>query len=111
VLEAPTLAELQAAADAATAAYVPSQPLAAAPAANTTWQAYPNPSTGLVQVVLPPGFGAATAQVLNALGQEVARQPLGATGGELRLTTLVAGVYTLRISGASGSLVRRLVRE
>ena len=111
VLAAPTLAELQAAADAATAAYVPSQPLAATPAANTTWQAYPNPSTGLVQVVLPPGFGAATAQVFNALGQEVARQSLAATGGELRLTALGVGVYTLRISGANGSLVRRLVRE
>jgi serine protease len=111
VLAAPTLAELQAAADAATAAYVPSQPLAAAPAANTTWQIYPNPSTGLVQVVLPPGFGIGTAQVFNALGQEVARQPLGATGGELRLASLAVGVYTLRISGASGSLVRRLVRE
>jgi serine protease len=111
VLAAPTLAELQTTADAATAAYVPSQPLAAAPAANTTWQAYPNPSAGLVQIVLPPGFGAATAQVLNALGQEVARQPLGATGGELRLGTLAVGVYTLRISGANGSLARRLVRE
>jgi len=111
VLAAPTLAELQAAATAATAAYVPSQPLAAAPATATTWQVYPNPSAGLVRVVLPPGFGAATARVLNALGQEVARQPLGAAGGELRLGALAVGVYTLRISGASGSLVQRLVRE
>jgi serine protease len=111
VLAAPSLAELQAAAEAATAAYMPSQPLAIAPATNTTWLAYPNPSTGLVRVVLPAGFGSATAQVLNALGQEVARQALGAAGGELRLTTLGVGVYTLRISGPGGTLVRRLVRE
>ncbi|MBJ6145570.1 S8 family peptidase [Hymenobacter sp. BT559] len=111
VLAAPTLAELQAAADAATAAYVPLRPLATAPAADAAWQVYPNPSTGSVQVVLPAGFGAATASVLNALGQEVARQPLGATGGELRLGALAVGVYTLRIASASGSLVRRLVRE
>ncbi|MFD1874753.1 S8 family serine peptidase [Hymenobacter bucti] len=111
VLAAPTLAELQAAAAAATAAYVPSQPLATTAAAAGTWQAYPNPSTGLVQIVLPVGFGVATAQVLNALGQEVARQALGAAGGELRLPTLAVGVYTLRISGAGGTLVRRLVRE
>ena len=111
VLAAPTLAELQAAADAAKAAYVPPRPLATAPASAAAWQAYPNPSTGLVQVVLPTGFGAATAQVLNALGQEVVRQPLGAAGGELRLDALAVGVYTLRVSGANGSLVRRLVRE
>jgi subtilisin family serine protease len=109
VLAAPTLAELQATAEAATAAYVPLQPLAR-PAAGILY-VYPNPSTGLVQVVLPADFGAATAQVFNALGQEVARQPLGAAGGELRLDALVVGVYTLRVSGAGGTLVRRLVRQ
>jgi hypothetical protein len=109
VLAAPTLAELQAAAEAATAAYVPLQPLAP-PAAGILY-VYPNPSTGLVQVVLPADFGAATAQVFNSLGQEVARQPLGAAGGELRLNMLVTGVYTLRVSGAGGTLVRRLVRQ
>jgi len=108
VLAAPTLAELQAAADAAAVAYVPLPAPATVPGA---WQAYPNPSTGLVRVVLPAGFGPATAQLFNSLGQEVARQALGAAGGELRLHTLVTGVYTLRISGAGGTLVRRLVRQ
>jgi serine protease len=109
VLAAPTLAELQAAAEAATVAYVP-LPSAAPPTAGIL-HVYPNPSTGLVRVVPPADFGMATAQVFNSLGQEVARQTLGATGGELQLNMLVVGVYTLRISGAGGTLVRRLVRQ
>jgi subtilisin family serine protease len=114
VLAAPTLAELQAAAEAAAAAYVPLLP--PTPPAAGILKIYPNPSTSLgqavlVQLVLPTGFGEATAQVFNSLGQEVARQPLGATGGELRLNTLVAGVYTVRVSGAGGTLVSRLVRQ
>jgi hypothetical protein len=45
------------------------------------------------------------------LGREVSRQSLGLTGGELWLSKLAPGLYTLRITGASGSVVRRLVRE
>ena len=109
VLAAPTLVALQAAARAATAAYQPGA-VAARPT-TPEWQAYPNPSRGSVHVVLPVGFGPATAQLLDALGREVSRQPLSPAGGELKMTALSPGVYTLRIIGANGSLVRQLVRE
>ncbi|MGI4736734.1 MAG: S8 family serine peptidase [Janthinobacterium lividum] len=113
VLAAPTLPELQAAAQAAAAAYAPSQPLATAPAWSATpaWQVYPNPSQGLVRVELPWDFGPGTAQVFDALGQQVARQPLGPLGGELRLSALPTGLYTLRVVGLSRTLVRQLVKK
>lgn len=113
VLAAPTLPELQAAAQAATAAYAPSQPLATSPAWAPTpvWQVYPNPSRGLVRVELPWDFGPGTAQLLDALGRQVSRQWLGPLGGELRFSALPAGIYTLRVVGHGRTLVRQLVKE
>lgn len=111
VLAAPTLAKLQAAAQAATAAYFPTKPLATTPTRNLDIQVYPNPSHDQAQVLLPASFGPATAQLLDALGREVSRQSLGVAGGELQLGKLAPGLYTLRITGASGSAVRQLVRE
>jgi serine protease len=111
MLAAPTLAKLQAAAQAATAVYFPTKPLATATAKSLDIQVYPNPSHDQVQVLLPASFGPTTAQVLDVLGREVSRQPLGLTGGELQLSKLVPGLYLLRLTGASGSVVRQLVRE
>jgi serine protease len=111
VLAAPTLAKLQAAAQAATAAYFPPSPPAITPARSLDVQVYPNPSYDQVQVLLPANFGPATVQVLDMLGREVSRQSLDAVGGELQLSRLVPGRYTLRITSASGSVVRQLVRE
>ncbi|QKG56297.1 S8 family serine peptidase [Hymenobacter sp. BRD128] len=108
VLVAPTLAELQAAAKAATAAY--QQPLAAVPvAAGGTWQLYPNPTTGRLHVALPASLGPATVQVLDALGQTVSSAGLPSGGGELDLASLSRGLYIVRVVGTS--LVQRVVRE
>ncbi|MDJ0364694.1 S8 family peptidase [Hymenobacter sp. H14-R3] len=110
VLAAPTLAELQATAQAATAAYQQQQVLAAAPvAAGTTWQLFPNPTTGLVNIVLPTKLGAAAAQVLDALGRPVATVALPSGGGLLSLQALAPGLYVVRILGTS--LLQRVVRE
>lgn len=108
VLVAPTLAELQAAAQAATAIY--QQALATAPAAaSPTWQLYPNPTTGRVRINLPASLGPVTAQVLDALGRPVASVALPSGGGELSLAPLARGLYLVRIVGTS--LVQRVVRE
>ncbi len=109
VLAAPALAELQAAAQAATATYQ-QQVLATAPvAAGAAWQLYPNPTNGLVHIVLPAKIGAATAQVLDALGRPVATAALPSGGGELSLQPLAPGLYVVRILGTS--LLQRVVRE
>jgi len=108
VLVAPTLPELQAAAQAAAAGY--QQALAARPtAAGTSWQLYPNPTAGRVRIALPASLGPATAQVLDALGRPVATARLAAGGGELSLTSLAPGLYVVRILGTS--LMQRVVRE
>lgn len=108
VLVAPTLAELQAAAQAAAGAY--QQALPTLPAAGSiTWQLYPNPTAGRIRVVLPVGLGPVMAQVLDALGRPVATASLASGGGEISLAALAPGLYVVRIVGTS--LVQRVVRE
>ncbi len=109
VLAAPTLAELQTAAQAATATY--QQVLAARPAAGPAafWKLYPNPTNDRLQIELPTTLGAVMAQVFDNMGQQVLAAPLRAGGGELRLAGLAPGLYVVRIAGTS--LGQRVERE
>jgi serine protease len=111
VLVAPTLAELQAAAQAATAVYQQQVLAAAGPLAAAEWQVFPNPSRDVLQVRLPHNFGPATLQLLDGRGALLLEAALPASGGTIRVGALPAGLYLLRAVGASGSLVKRIVRE
>jgi Bacterial Ig-like domain/SprB repeat/Secretion system C-terminal sorting domain len=71
---------------------------------------FPNPSTGQV-TVLRPATGAASAEVLNALGQVVRRVALPTAETRLDLRELPTGVYTLRLTTQQGTVSKRLVRE
>jgi SprB repeat/Secretion system C-terminal sorting domain len=71
---------------------------------------FPNPSTGQV-TVLRPATGAASVEVLNALGQVVRRVVLPTAETRLDLRELPTGVYTLRLTTAQGTVSKRLVRE
>lgn len=111
VLAAPSLAELQAAAQAATSAYA-QQVLATVPATSSPrGQAYPNPSRGPLHIGLPPSYGPCTAQVLDALGRVVGQATLRAGGGEISLASLPPGLYVLRVAGPGGRFTQRIVRE
>ncbi len=110
VLAAPTLAQLQAAAQAASAVY--QAVLATAPVAkNVDWQLFPNPARDVVQVQLPGSFGPASVQVFTTQGQLVSQAALAAGGGSLSVAALPPGLYVVRIAGAAGSLWQRLARE
>ena len=108
VLAAPTLARLQAAADAAQTRYnqlLPTRPASAV----SNWQLYPNPATGQVRVELPASFGAGTVQLLNPLGQVVRQASLQRGAAALDTRGLPAGVYFVQVHGMAGQLTRRLV--
>jgi len=81
-------------------------------------QIYPNPATDkatLQLASLPQGQGALQAQLLNTLGQVVKQFTLkpqqGSINQELDLSTLKAGVYTLRIQTSEGIVVKQIVRQ
>ncbi|QNH61170.1 S8 family peptidase [Hymenobacter sediminicola] len=108
VLAAPSLAQLQAAADAAQTRY--NQVLPTRPALTAgEWQLYPNPASGHVRLEIPARFGAQEMQLLNPLGQVVRRVAIAGAGASLNVSGLPAGLYMVRVQGAAGTLVRRLL--
>jgi serine protease len=108
VLAAPTLAQLQAAADAAQIRYNQLLPVRPALAAGA-WQLYPNPTTGRVRLEVPASFGGHHAQLLNPLGQLVRQFSISGTTTELDASGLPTGVYVVRVQGAAGQLTRQLL--
>ena len=75
--------------------------------------AYPNPSnTGQLTLRLSHLNATGSVELLNALGQVAARQPL-ARGGETTVSTrgLAAGLYTLRVQAGGEVLTRKVVLQ
>jgi len=111
VLAAPTLAELQASAQAAAAVYQQQVLAVAKPLAPAGWQLYPNPVRSQLQVRIPLAVGAATVQVYDTQGRLVASEVLPAGGGAVALAALAPGLYVVRVQGATGNWAQRISRE
>ncbi|UYZ60869.1 S8 family peptidase [Hymenobacter latericus] len=110
VLAAPTLAELQAAADAAQLRYAQVLPTRPTVAQQASWAVFPNPSHGRLQVQLPPNAAAGSVLVLrNNLGQQVRTWLVTQATTELQLLALPAGVYLLQWQLAGGQVLTRRV--
>ena len=72
--------------------------------ANTSLELVPNPSDGRVQVKRNKSESAVLS-VFNQIGIEVFRQTAGASNVDLDLSSLPAGIYIVRVDGASKKLV------
>jgi len=72
---------------------------------------YPNPAHGTATLHVPAALRTGPAVLLNALGQTVRLLTLGSAGTTVDLRGLAAGVYTLRLTAATGTITRRLVVE
>ncbi|UPL50142.1 T9SS type A sorting domain-containing protein [Hymenobacter sublimis] len=108
VLAAPSLAELQVAADAAASRY--RQVLPVRSASLPVVALYPNPTTGRLQVDLPAG--PATIRVLSVLGQELRVYSVpGGRSAQLDLSAYPSGLYLIQISTAGGTTTQRVVRQ
>ena len=103
VLAAPSLAQLQAASDAAAALYATVLPTRA-PAMAAGFNLYPNPTTGLLRIEVPADFDLREVLVHNALGQLVRRQTASGAAATLNLTGLAPGLYVVRAQGVAAAL-------
>jgi hypothetical protein len=78
---------------------------------------YPNPTTSTTTLEMAglTGTGSVQLEVLNTLGQVVLKRSAQPRAGilreELDLTNLAAGVYSVRVHTAQGTVVKRLTRE
>ncbi|WP_216726548.1 S8 family peptidase [Hymenobacter siberiensis] len=111
VLAAPTLAQLQASADAAATAYATVLPTRSAALANNTFRVYPNPTSQRLTVVLPAVAPATQATLLDLTGRAVRRWALPTQQAEATfdLSAIAAGVYVLRIPGTAGTYQQKVV--
>ena len=85
----------------------------AAPEVTTTFTLSPNPTTGMVTVMLPPLSEGAVLTVADATGREVRRQTLPPTAETTRLRLdlkgLPAGAYFVTVATPQGSHTEKLV--
>lgn len=109
VLAAPTLAQLQAAADAANIRYQQVLPTRAATTPALSWQVYPNPAQDRLQVQLPTGTTGARLTLRNALGQPVRRWQPATAASSLDVRALPGGVYLLQWQTPAGAVQSRRV--
>ena len=109
VLAAPTLAQLQAASDAALLTYATLLPARSAAVRAADFSVYPNPTTGPLRLEVPPDFGLTEMQLFDALGRLVRHQPVRGPQADLNLAHLVPGWYTVQAIGTGGTL-RRAIR-
>lgn len=110
VLASPTLKQLQTTAELAQTRYANVLPVRG-PAFSGGVQAYPNPTTGRLRLVLPGGLGVAKVQVLSALGHLVLEQTVVGTSAELDLSGRAPGLYLLQISTTAGLSTQRVVLQ
>jgi len=94
---------------------VPTTAQAVPLALNAGLEVYPNPSTGVYQVVVDNGqAGAIPLRVTDALGRTVATRTLTKTDAlltySLDLTALASGAYWLQLTLPTGAVVVRLIR-
>ncbi|SDY32142.1 S8 family peptidase [Hymenobacter psychrophilus] len=108
VLAAPSLAELQAAADAATAGYQ-QVPTATKAGILAGVRLYPNPTAGRVRLELPAG--PATVRVLSVLGQQLAAYNFQQPTASLDLSAYPAGLYLIRVQTTAGAATYRILKR
>lgn len=76
---------------------------------------YPNPAHQSFQLTVPAGMHAASAQLINALGQVVqTRQlnlPMAGGTADFNVSSLAAGVYSLQLKSGDDLVVKRVVVE
>ncbi|AHJ96807.1 S8 family peptidase [Hymenobacter swuensis] len=107
VLAAPSLSQLQTAADAAATRYQQLLPT------RTPWLAgvvlYPNPTTSLTRLDLPAG--PATIQLFSGLGQLLSTRQVTGSSTVLDMSFYTPGLYLLRVQTRTGSTTLRLLRQ
>jgi hypothetical protein len=74
-------------------------------------RAYPNPTTGLLQIDMPWNSGNASIQVTNLSGQSLMQHTASGTIASIAMETLPAGMYLVTITSDQGRAVKKVVKQ
>ncbi|MDX5443820.1 MAG: PKD domain-containing protein [Hymenobacteraceae bacterium] len=69
---------------------------------------YPNPAQDFLQVEADEAAGLTEVTLANAIGQVVMQEKANATSARLRTSELPNGIYFVTLSGAGGSVTRKI---
>jgi len=72
---------------------------------------YPNPTHDKVTIYLSKNGAGGDIQVINAIGQVVINQKIDSTDPEVNLSTLPAGIYTLKITRDDANYCHLLIKN
>lgn len=70
---------------------------------------FPNPSKGIFTVQLPNDIETRNLEIFNTVGKMVYQQRLNSSREEIRANNLPPGVYLVKVSSTTGSVVHKLV--
>lgn len=79
-----------------------------------TFNLYPNPTSGIVQIQVGTLQGTCQLVLVDALGRTLKALPFEATQNQtftLDLSAYANGIYTLQIQHAEGTIIRKIVKE
>ncbi|GAA4381643.1 S8/S53 family peptidase [Hymenobacter koreensis] len=109
VLAAPSLSQLQAAADAAQVRYLQVLPTRTMASTAAAWQVYPNPASTIVHVA-PPSTGVrlTQARLLDTTGRLVKQWSGSSPLTSLDVSGLAPGLYVLQLESAAGISAHKL---
>ncbi|TAL62222.1 MAG: T9SS type A sorting domain-containing protein [Bacteroidetes bacterium] len=72
-------------------------------------KAYPNPSAGKVNIIMPASVKEYTAEIYLATGEKLSSLALPGKDGSLDFSCLPNGIYFLRINSKEGTITRKIV--
>ncbi|MFC5271026.1 PKD domain-containing protein [Adhaeribacter terreus] len=72
---------------------------------------YPNPAKNYLQVEIPATEKVTTIQLINSIGQVIAKQKPDAGTTRLNVANLPAGIYFVKITNAQGSIIKKISIE
>ena len=73
-----------------------------------SFQVYPNPSSGMLQLRLPENKGLATVSLLNLLGEEVSKLTQSSQGMFQIPASISSGIYFLKMTHKEDKVVKRI---
>lgn len=78
-------------------------------AANTTVQLFPNPSSGIVNIVAKQPLD--LVEVYTLSGQLISKKVTHATAESLDLTSLASGIYTVKIYSGDAVEIKKIIKK
>jgi len=93
--------------------YLGNSPLVGIPEFNRhgNFTTYPNPSAGLITIIMPGLFLESQLSILNCNGQKLIQRQVTETSMEIDIRSLPPGVYFVKVQNEKTSIIEKVIKE